>query len=240
MSIPPTTDPPLAAAWYGKLPGTGDFASRRLDPDQLETLDAWLTDTMVALRARDPEGWLNAYLASPSWRFAWMADAAPAPFAGRVWIGVVMPSVDSVGRYFPLVFVCAVEPQPTRASEVEALTNWLERLDDLAAEALDQDWAIDRMEAALSNLGMPVQPAPAPEPAAGPPEETDGFIRRQLQEPPRIADALFGEVGRAWTRQHAASTFWYCRTPQHPATLMEAGPLTTVNLAEALFGSSAG
>jgi hypothetical protein len=68
----------------------------------------------------------------------------------------------------------------------------------------------------------------------------EGLIRRHLPEPASIADALFGEVRRDWARQHAASTFWYCRTPQHPATLMEAGPLSAADLAKALFGSGVG
>jgi type VI secretion system protein ImpM len=224
-------------AWYGKLPGTGDFASRRLDSDQIETIDAWLTDIMVALRAHDPEGWLNAYLASPSWRFAWLPGAAPAPLYGRTWIGVVMPSVDSVGRYFPLIFLHGLEQMPSAATEVEALMTWLTRLDDIAAAALGEDWVIDQLESALSALGLPEPLTTQPGAPVAPQAGENGTTRFVLGDSTSVADALFGAARDEWISTHGSNSFWYCSTEQYPATLLTTSGLRADLLADTLFGS---
>ena len=52
---------------------------------------------MAASRAALGDRWLDVYLTSPAWRFASAAGACgPAPV-----IGLMVPSVDRVGRYFP-------------------------------------------------------------------------------------------------------------------------------------------
>ena len=58
--------------WYGKLPSLGDFASRRLAPAFVEPWDDWLARGLAAWREQAPDGWLEGYLASPSWRFVLM------------------------------------------------------------------------------------------------------------------------------------------------------------------------
>jgi type VI secretion system protein ImpM len=226
-----------AVAWYGKLPGTGDFASRRLDADQIETVDAWLTDIMVALRGHDPEGWLNAYLASPSWRFAWLPGAAPAPLSGRTWIGVVMPSVDSVGRYFPLIFLHGLEQMPAVATEIDTLMTWLTRLDDIAAAALDEDWVIDQLEAALFALGLPEPLSTRSGSSVLPQTRENGTNRFALGDSASVADALFGAAREEWIAAHGSNCFWYCSTQQYPATLLTTSGLRADLLAETLFGA---
>uniref|UniRef100_UPI0013C2CB68 type VI secretion system-associated protein TagF n=1 Tax=Pseudomonas viridiflava TaxID=33069 RepID=UPI0013C2CB68 len=54
--------------------------------------------------------WLDAYLVSPLWRFA-----VPANLLGSQPVaGVMMPSIDRVGRYFPLTIACLL---PADAAE---------------------------------------------------------------------------------------------------------------------------
>jgi type VI secretion system protein ImpM len=196
-----------------------------------------LTDIMVALRAHDPEGWLNAYLASPSWRFAWLPDAAPAPLSGRTWIGVVMPSVDSVGRYFPLIFLHGLEQIPSTATEVDALMTWLTRLDDIAAAALDEDWMIDQLESALSALGLPEPLSTRPGSSVLPQVREYGTNRFALGDSASVAGALFGAARVEWIEAHGSNCFWYCSTEQYPATLLTTSELRADMLADTLFGS---
>lgn len=84
---------------FGKLPASGDFVTLDVDPGVREPLDGWLSEGMADLAGR-PEG-LSHYLVAPVWRF-WCAPGVlgPAPVCG-----LVMPSVDRVGRYFPLCVV---------------------------------------------------------------------------------------------------------------------------------------
>lgn len=156
-----SADPSAALpGWFGKLPSLGDFASRRLDPAFIEYWDTWLADGLLALRQQQPDTWLDAYLQAPSWCFLLMPGSLPGalgPLGRLAWAGVLMPSVDRVGRYFP--FTLALPLSALSSSEtllpaqVQALWPWLARLDDLAADALQDDWTVEQVEAELARLG---------------------------------------------------------------------------------------
>jgi type VI secretion system protein ImpM len=142
--------------WYGKLPTLGDFASRRLEGDFIEPWDLWLGEGLAAQREVLGEQWLDAYLGSPVWRFVLMPGALPGLQPPCALAGVLMPSVDKVGRYFPLTLVTRLPVLPRSASEVEALLGWLHRLEDVAVDALHDDWSIDDLEGVLEGLPPPV------------------------------------------------------------------------------------
>ncbi len=89
-------DPP---GWYGKLAMLGDFAQRRLPEHAVRRCDTWLSRAMAAGREHLAANWLDVYLSAPVLRFAW----APGVLDELWWFGVVMPSCDQVGRYFPLL-----------------------------------------------------------------------------------------------------------------------------------------
>ena len=113
------TLPAPLPGWYGKLPGLGDFAARRLDKAMVGVWDGWLQDGLQALRQQS--GWLDAYLQSPVWCFALGAGV----LGPQRWLGVMMPSVDAVGRYFPLAifFECGVFGL-LQNSELDARMYW--------------------------------------------------------------------------------------------------------------------
>ena len=140
-----------APGWYGKLPSLGDFASRRLPPEFIEAWDDWLAGGLAEWRAREPTAWLADYLAGPSWRF--MLSPGLLAADDFAWVGVLMPSVDSVGRYFPLTLVQPLRDLPVSTLQARALLEWLQRLDDLAADAIQDDWQVDHLERALERLG---------------------------------------------------------------------------------------
>ena len=136
-----------APGWYGKLPALGDFASRRLPPLFVEPWDAWLAAGLAAWREAD-ETWLDAFLAAPTWHFALGAGVPFAQSPG--YVGVLMPSVDRVGRYFPLTVA-----RPRGSFESEAPSVWLRELEALAVAALHEDWNADRFDAELGGLAPP-------------------------------------------------------------------------------------
>lgn len=162
-------DDASAAGWYGKLPSLGDFASRRLDPGFIETWDHWLAEGLAAWQEREPGTWLARYLASPIWRFVLAPAALPQPTRGGCWVGVLMPSVDRVGRYFPLTLALHLHALPRTQGATDALLSWLQRLNDLALDALDGDWTAERLEVELLHLGRPALSPPDGIEAAGVP-----------------------------------------------------------------------
>ena len=94
----------LSTGWFGKLPDSGDFAQRRLDGPFVHTWDTWLQHGMAQLRQQHPD-WLTHYLQAPVWQFM----LGQALVTERAWLGVLMPSVDAVGRYFPITVVTPVD-----------------------------------------------------------------------------------------------------------------------------------
>ena len=153
MSV--SSDVATIPGWYGKLPTLGDFASRRLESDFIEPWDLWLGDGLQAQRQTLGDAWVDAYLDSPPWRFLLSPGVLPGIDPGRVFAGVLVPSVDRVGRYFPLTLAAPLARAPCVVAEFDALLAWMHRLEDAALDALQGDWSIDDLERALADLSPP-------------------------------------------------------------------------------------
>ncbi len=154
-------DAPLVCGWYGKLPAVGDFALRRLPTPMVERCDAWLSNGLAASQQALGSDWLDLYLTAPIWRFAWWPGIAGA----AAWMGVLMPSVDRVGRYFPLLlaapcpagtYAAADHPAPGN----EGTLDWLDRLADTAQDCLQPGATLDSFEAALAADPRPTMASP--------------------------------------------------------------------------------
>jgi type VI secretion system protein ImpM len=133
-----------APGWYGKLPGLGDFASRRLPPGFVQEWDEWLQQVLQAARDEWGAAWLDRYLVAPIARF-WLG---PGVVAGGAWTGLVMPSVDRVGRHFPLTVAL---PAGSLAQALAA-RRWFAALDAAARRALDVAFTVDDLERALAHV----------------------------------------------------------------------------------------
>jgi len=141
----------IAAGWFGKMPALGDFASRRLPPAWIEAWDGWLQRELVRSRtALGEDDWLSLYLVAPVRRF-WLSPGLLAPAA---WLGVLMPSVDSVGRHFPFTLATALPPGHDELVDALANDNWLDAADAVARQVLDPTFDIGALEQAV--LGMPM------------------------------------------------------------------------------------
>lgn len=229
-----------APGWYGKLPTLGDFASRRLDAGFIEPWDAWLADGLAAQREALGDAWVRAYLHSPAWRFVLMPGVIPTPRKGaastQAWAGVLMPSVDRVGRYFPLTLVAPLAPLPASPNEVEALLGWLQRLEDVAVDAMQDDWSIERLEEILAQMPPTLDPnALAPDSSGsgrtgfaqaldGPGGfvDLDGVHNRA--ELATLVVAAFGRyAGSDWQQVASGRSFWLADHPRHPRLLVSLG-----------------
>lgn len=145
-----------AAGWHGKLPSVSDFASRRMDARLVDTWDDWISAGLAKMRSDDQERWVDAYLASPTWRFLSGPGFFPVPFDASAWAGVLMPSVDRVGRYYPLALTAPLHEIPRSTESRAGLWWWLQRLEDTAIHALEGDWSIEGLEIELFQLGLPL------------------------------------------------------------------------------------
>lgn len=138
--------------WYGKIPCLGDFASRRLPPEFIDSWDAWLQQSITASRRMLGDGWLDVYLTSPMWRFALM----PGVCGECAWAGLLMPSVDKVGRHFPLTLAVALGPElHCGPAALEAAQCWYAEMERIALSALSVDSVADDLERNLAQCPFP-------------------------------------------------------------------------------------
>ena len=162
--------PDALPGWFGKLPGMGDFAHRRLPESFRERWDEWLQIGLLQLRQRHAD-WTAHYLQSPLWFFV----LAPQVVGERPWLGVLMPSVDGVGRYFPFTLAreLAVPLQSLAPPYWPALAHGWRHAAHCALAALEQDLDAAGVDALLARPPEAAAPAEA-FPAAMPDWPEDG------------------------------------------------------------------
>src|SRR5256885_11597666 len=137
---------------YGKVPARGDFVSRRLDAEFVAAWDSWLQRVILESKTALGERWLECFLSAPVWRFVMPAGM----FAKPGWAGLMLPSVDRVGRYFPLTVAAPIRDESIDVpSTLRKALTWLEALENLALEALTPELDFDQFDARLAELRMP-------------------------------------------------------------------------------------
>jgi type VI secretion system protein ImpM len=123
----------FSAGWYGKIPGTGDFIARRMPPSFSAAWDRWLQAAIAGSRDRLGGRWRDTFLSMPIWRFV----LSPGMLTQNAWAGIMVPSVDAVGRYFPLAVASAL---PSASLDVLgtllAAESWFDEIETIALSAI--------------------------------------------------------------------------------------------------------
>jgi type VI secretion system protein ImpM len=135
-----------ACGFFGKLPSRGDFVRAGLPRSFTDAWDAWMREVLPASRAILGEAWVPAWLEAPVWRFA-----LPPGTCGPEWVlGLWMPSMDSAGRYFPLVLA--------RTGGDRELPNddFLSMAEGVGRAAIADDWPPNKLTKRLA--GKPLEP----------------------------------------------------------------------------------
>jgi type VI secretion system protein ImpM len=152
-AVSPDGAPGPRAGFFGKVTSHGDFVTRRLAPSFLRRWDDWVQAGLQESRQALGPHWLPTYLSSPIWRFA----LAPGVCGDQGWAGLLMPSVDRVGRHFPLTLAALAAAPLDCAMRLQA---WFDRLEELALSSLREDFSLDEFDAALCALEAPGGAAP--------------------------------------------------------------------------------
>ncbi|MBM7068839.1 type VI secretion system-associated protein TagF [Actibacterium sp. 188UL27-1] len=160
---------------FGKLPANGDFVSRALPAAVLQPWESWLNRVTSGARHHLGERWDDIYAAAPVWRF-WLGEL----LFGQSVAGAIVPSVDKVGRQFPLCLILCDAGGDHPAPPVVDAGNerWYARLDAALLE-LRSDGFDGNIDGLLSQLPLP---AGSPQP---------------LVEDKRQAFFAYGEEGLA-------------------------------------------
>jgi type VI secretion system protein ImpM len=149
---------------FGKLPAKRDFVSYNIPRPFLNAWESWLQAAVAESRHAMGDKWTGIFLTQPILHF-W---CGPGVF-GQAVAGAIMPSVDGVGRYFPLS-ICAVEtgdgwPAPPDSG---VLDNWLAACDTALLGQLE-DGAEFEASRVLDQVGLPPVIVPTPSHQGGDP-----------------------------------------------------------------------
>lgn len=145
------TDPIIRSGYFGKVPTQGDFVSSGLPRELADAFDLWLRQAMRDSQRSLERGWLDAFLVAPVWRMAFAPGVAgPDPV-----IGIMMPSVDRIGRYFPLIIAAPLAGLELTAERIAQLTPWFDEAEALALLTLDADFSIARFDEAVARIATP-------------------------------------------------------------------------------------
>ena len=127
--------PLVNVGFYGKLPCRGDFLQRRAPQDFVDAWDVWLQEGLHESRLRLQEAWLDSYLTGPVWRFVLSAGIC----GSGVYAGLLVPSVDRVGRYFPLTVLAQLTAEECPLSVACGMSAWFDSAEALAIEAVSAE-----------------------------------------------------------------------------------------------------
>lgn len=189
---------------YGKLPAKRDFIAVTTPREFLAAWEPWLQGGISASRAQLGAEWQAAFLRAPIWRF-WLG----ADICGAAVLGALMPSVDGVGRYFPLtVFARADAGETIRPPELDAHDAWLTQAEDLLLSALAEGGSFDALGEAVGRL-------PSPEAALPLQALRDGVVKVRggtlvaPAEPDALGPAFSGLRVADHARAYAGMSHWW-------------------------------
>lgn len=131
----------ILPGFYGKMPATGDFVTRRLTGEFVRLWDRWLAQHLVPLFGQD------IWAPSTALRFL----AGPNSFGASA--GIILQSADKVGRQFPLSVVALLPEAPVALTHAEA---WFAGIEEAATAAQRGELTPDQLDAALAALPMPL------------------------------------------------------------------------------------
>jgi type VI secretion system protein ImpM len=134
-----------AIGFCGKIPARGDFIRTGLPRAFTEPWDHWMERMIAASRAALGEAWLAAWLEAPVWRFA----LPPGVCGPDSVIGLWMPSVDSIGRYYPLT-IAAVTDDADHCTLMQKASGFLEAAERAGREALENRLAPEQLAGRLN------------------------------------------------------------------------------------------
>lgn len=222
----------MNAGLYGKLPAKRDFVAFNTPRAFLGVWEPWLQAGVAISRQILGERWREAYLSAPIWRF-WLG----ADFCGESVLGAFMPSIDGVGRYFPLTVFAGESAGALPPPEIEPNKEWFDAVETILLDALQPEHDFERLAASVAALAAPIQ-TPPDTAVAGIALLADGAILvRDFGDELALAFRAARRFGHR--RAFAGQSFWWTIGGEdfQPAALIETGLPRPERFAEMLTGS---
>jgi type VI secretion system protein ImpM len=120
---------------YGKYPAKRDYIAVKVPRPVLQPLETWLASGLATSRDRLGRRWQEHYMVQPVWNFR-LGKA----LCGVECMGVMAPSVDGVGRTFPLVVIAyGASPGDRLVTDPAGVSEWLHQARQRLMLALSDD-----------------------------------------------------------------------------------------------------
>lgn len=148
----PSNIPSDNIGFCGKIPGHGDFVSRNIPDEFMFPWNQWVQTVVGVSQEQQENLWLQTFLTSPVWRFA----MSPGVCGAYGMIGIMIPSVDRVGRYYP--FTLASQSYGDPLHHLINDEEWYNNSEDLIISALEDDIKIDSLVESSTNIPFPMKP----------------------------------------------------------------------------------
>lgn len=185
---------------FGKLPAHGDFIYRDLPSHFINAWDAWLQGCVASSQQLLGESWLDIYLTSPIWRFV-MSDGV---VDGQSWAGILLPSVDRVGRYFPFSIVTKV-PASANPFVVIQQNTWFDSVEHLGLSALSGHLQLEELVQEINRHSLELPSALQRQSAAN---ENAGTVVEFASETSDIASAFPSLLDNYCRQQYSNYSLW--------------------------------
>lgn len=203
----------MDVGFYGKLPSHGDFLRRRVPEAFTNVWDPWLQACLSASQTALGDRWVELYLTSPVWRFA----CAPGVAGAAPLLGALAPSVDRVGRFFPLTIVAELPADVAIVDAALDATTFFEQATALLVDTFDAelvdfdvfDQGVAALVATLAALRAPRQVTMEPASAQLLAEGGTGTWQIPIGGPDGLAEPLLQLAGHRLAACFAPMSLWW-------------------------------
>ncbi|WP_298965152.1 type VI secretion system-associated protein TagF [uncultured Roseibium sp.] len=141
----------MGAGYFGKLAARADFVTANCPAGFMRLWEPFLMKGLAQSRLDLIEAWEEAYMTMPVWRF-WLTPAQEGSELGVAVAGAFMPSIDKVGREFPLTVVA---PTGTGLNG-SPNSDWYDNVEDLLLKTLEEEATLEAFQSGVKNLEAPV------------------------------------------------------------------------------------
>ncbi|MHA7772608.1 type VI secretion system-associated protein TagF [Roseibium sp. M-1] len=141
----------MGSGYFGKLPARADFVIGRCPAGFLKVWEPFLVKGLAQSRLDLKDAWEEAYMTMPVWRFR-LTPEGPDGALKEAVAGALMPSVDRVGRTFPLTLVAAIALDLPEGRNADG---WYDQAEVLLRETLSEEAGFDSFQQAVDRFDGP-------------------------------------------------------------------------------------